>query len=56
MRALSRIISGRLMTEEQIKAVTGGLVGKYLADWLPSSPQELFSIGWISSEIKLKCR
>ena len=40
-RALSRIISGRLMTEEQIRTVTGGLVGKYFADWFPTSQQEL---------------
>jgi hypothetical protein len=29
------------MTEEQIKGVTGGVVGKYLADWFPASQQEL---------------
>jgi hypothetical protein len=32
---LTRSITGRLFTDDQIRAVTSNVVGKYFADWLP---------------------
>ena len=35
-RILTRIITGRLLTAEQINGVTGTVVGKYFTDWFRS--------------------
>jgi CHASE3 domain sensor protein len=34
--ALSRAITGRLFTDEQIKSITSGAMGKYFADFFPT--------------------
>jgi predicted RNase H-like nuclease (RuvC/YqgF family) len=39
-RALSRFLTGKLLTEEQIRTLSTKTVGKYLADWLPTTAQE----------------
>jgi chromosome segregation ATPase len=39
-RILTRIITGRLLTEEQIKGVTGTVVGQYFTDWFPQPKDE----------------
>jgi hypothetical protein len=33
---LSRAITGRLFTDEQIKSITSGATGKYFADFFPT--------------------
>ena len=39
-RILTRIITGRLLTEEQIRGVTGTVVGQYFTDWFPQPKDE----------------
>lgn len=36
-----RIITGKLYTEEQIKTITSGAIGKYLAEFFPTPKEEL---------------
>lgn len=43
LRALTRLVSGKLLTNEQISGVTGNVVGKYFADWFPISQEEATS-------------
>jgi chromosome segregation ATPase len=40
-RILTRIITGRLLTEEQISGVTGTVIGKYFTDWFPQPQDEV---------------
>jgi hypothetical protein len=40
-RVLSRVVTGRLLTDEQIRSVTGTVVGRYFADWFPRSQEEV---------------
>jgi len=40
-RILSRIITGRLLTEEQIGDLTGTVVGKYFTEWFPQPQDEI---------------
>jgi hypothetical protein len=40
VRATSRVLSGRLLTSDQIGAVTGNVVGQYFADWLGTPEDE----------------
>lgn len=37
---LSKIITGKLLTESQIQSVAKTIVGKYFADWLPTPQTE----------------
>lgn len=39
-RVLSRIITGKLLTEEQIQSISKNTVGSYFADWLPTPKEE----------------
>ena len=39
-RILTRIITGRLLTEGQIAGVTGTVVGQYFTDWFPQPKDE----------------
>lgn len=39
-RIITRIITGRLLTEEQIRGVTGTVVGQYFTDWFPQPKDE----------------
>jgi hypothetical protein len=39
-RALARYVTGKLLTEEQIKTLSKNAVGKYLAEWLPTPADE----------------
>jgi hypothetical protein len=43
-RILTRIITGRLLTEEQISGVTGTVVGKYFTDWFPQPQDEVEAV------------
>ena len=38
--ALTRAITGRLFSDEQIKSITSGAVGKYFADFFPTPKDE----------------
>lgn len=40
VRELSRLVTGKLLTENQIQSVSKHIVGKYFADWLPTSEKE----------------
>ncbi|MBI4596356.1 MAG: hypothetical protein HY730_08280 [Candidatus Tectomicrobia bacterium] len=40
-RVLSRTITGKLLTEEQIHGVTGGVVGRYFSGFFPLPEEEL---------------
>src|SRR2546425_699722 len=40
-RILSRIITGQLLTDEQIGSLTGSVVGKYFAEWFPQPADEV---------------
>ena len=40
-RALSRLITGRLLTYEQIKSVSGSIAGNLLDDWLATPKEEI---------------
>jgi len=40
LSALSRALTGRLFTDDQIKSITAGAVGKYFADFFPTSKDE----------------
>lgn len=40
LRALSQALTGRLFTDEQIKNITSGAVGKYFADYFPTPKDE----------------
>jgi CHASE3 domain sensor protein len=37
---LSRLITGRIFTDEQIRSITSGAVGKYFADFFPTPKDE----------------
>ncbi len=40
INALVRIITGRLFTEDQIKSITSGAIGKHFADLFPATKDE----------------
>jgi hypothetical protein len=35
LRALSQLITGKLLTDSQIQSISSNLVGRFVADWLP---------------------
>ena len=39
-RILTRIITGKLLTDEQIGSLTGSVVGRYFAEWFPEPQDE----------------
>jgi hypothetical protein len=39
-RVLSRIITGKLLTEEQIQSISKNTIGSYFTDWLPTPKEE----------------
>jgi small-conductance mechanosensitive channel len=39
-RALARFVTGKLLTEDQIRTLSANTVGKYLSDWLPTPAEE----------------
>jgi hypothetical protein len=39
-RVLSRIITGKLLTEEQIQSISKNTIGSYFTDWLPIPKEE----------------
>jgi DNA repair ATPase RecN len=40
LRELSKLITGKLLTETQIQSVSKHIVGKYFTDWLPTPQKE----------------
>jgi CHASE3 domain sensor protein len=41
IRSVSRAITGKLYTEEQITTITSGAIGKYFAEFFPTPKEEL---------------
>lgn len=40
IRELSKRVTGKLLTETQVQAITTNIVGKYFSDWLPTRQRE----------------
>lgn len=41
LRESARMLSGRLLTSDQIGGITSTIVGKYFADWFPEPEEEV---------------
>lgn len=48
-RELSKLITGKLLTENQIQSASKHIVGRYFADWLPTAEKEVEAEERISS-------
>ena len=39
-RALSRLVTGKLLTEDQVRGLTASVIGRHFSDWFPEPEEE----------------
>jgi hypothetical protein len=40
IRVISQLVTGKLLTDEQIRSISGNIVGTYVSDWFPKPKEE----------------